>query len=80
MSEQTVFAKKITTFICKECKREWVKLDGDIIHPPEECPFCKMEAMRELLISGHKIVNMGGHLSDQWLIDVGAILGEERKG
>lgn len=74
MSKQTVFAKRRTTFTCKECKREWMKLAGDITHPPEGCPFCKIEAMRELLKNGHKIVNMGGHLNDQWLIDVKAIL------
>lgn len=81
MSDLTVYATTRTTCHCTKCKREWIKkgsteLVGDLILHPEGCPFCGIEMLRELLYVGHKIVNMGGHLNDQWLIDVKAILGE----
>lgn len=47
MGARTVFAKMITTFICKECKREWVKLAGDVIMPPESCPFCEIAVVAQ---------------------------------
>lgn len=63
MSKQTVWAKMSRTFNCEECKREWVVLDGDRIHPPEECPFCKLaklekatEALMALPIMRHIMI------------------------
>ena len=57
MSYLTVFSRTTTTFDCRECKREWVKLDGDIIAPPEPCPFCTIEMLREALHQeGHTII------------------------
>ena len=44
MSEHIISA--ITTFTCNKCKRAWVKLEGDIILPPEPCPFCGRMALR----------------------------------
>lgn len=49
MSKQTVFVETRRTFNCKECKRSWVILDGDIIHPPEECPFCKLAKLEKAM-------------------------------
>lgn len=51
-----VFSKITTTFICRGCKREWVKLDGDIIAPPEQCPFCMIEMLKEALHQDEHII------------------------
>lgn len=47
MGNRNVFAEMTTTFNCKECKREWVKLEGDVIIPPESCPFCEIAVVAQ---------------------------------
>ena len=56
MIDLTVFSKTTTVFECRECKREWVKLDGDIIAPPEPCPFCTIEMLKEALHQDEHVI------------------------
>ena len=70
MSDQTVFSRTTTTFDCRECKRELVKLDGDIIAPPEPCPFCTIEMLKEALHQdGHIIIFSDDGWSIQHLVE-----------
>ena len=36
-----------TMYQCKKCRREWGKRAGDVVWPPEKCPFCRLAEVNQ---------------------------------